>query len=253
MVTQAVFLVALLMILPCLARGDDFPSRVKAAMKEAIDIRQAGQRDEDRWMQDREGLEEQLAALRKEREELLSGNEQLGRETDRLRDRIEKLKRQVEGTALLSQQVVPYLREVVGRLERDIEDGLPFLMPERRPRVQHLHEVLEDPSVSGSDKFRKVMEALFVEAEYGNTVEVYREQLVVENHALTVNVLRLGRLSLFYRSLDGAVAGCFDPARATWMPLPGKHNRPIRRAMEMAEKKRPVQLLTLPLGRLAVP
>ncbi|MCP4686980.1 MAG: DUF3450 domain-containing protein, partial [Desulfobacterales bacterium] len=106
---------------------------------------------------------------------------------------------------------------------------------------------------SPGERFRKVMEALFVEAEYGNTVEVYQEKIVLEGKTVLADIFRLGRISLFFQTLDQTTAGFFDPAQAAWRAAPSNYRREIDAAMEMGAKRRPVELLSLPLGRIVSP
>jgi hypothetical protein len=95
------------------------------------------------------------------------------------------------------------------------------------------------------------MEALLVEAEYGSTIEVYQQTIELDNAPSLVNLFRLGRISLFYQTLDRKQCGFFDVAAADWRPLPAAFNRSIQTAIEIGTKRRPVELLALPLGRMA--
>ncbi len=63
-----------------------------------------------------------------------------------------------------------------------------------------------------------------------------------------MNIFRLGRVALFYQSLDKKQAGWFDREKRQWEPLPDKYAREISRALEIAEKKRTPELLDLPIG-----
>jgi hypothetical protein len=96
------------------------------------------------------------------------------------------------------------------------------------------------------------MEALFIEAEYGNTIEVYQEKILLADEDMLVNVLRLGRISLFFETLDQQTAGYFDLAENLWRTLPQSANRDIRIAMEIGYKRRPADIVSLPLGRIGL-
>jgi hypothetical protein len=94
------------------------------------------------------------------------------------------------------------------------------------------------------------MEALLIEAEYGFTTEVYQEEIPVQGETILVNVFRLGRLNLFYLSLDRESCGFYNIAEKSWQPLSPVYLRDIRAAVEIATKRRTAELLTLPLGRI---
>lgn len=67
-------------------------------------------------------------------------------------------------------------------------------------RLTRLVELRDDPEVPVSEKFRKVLEALLVETEYGNTIEVYQETINTGGGEMLVDIFRLGRVGLFYQS-----------------------------------------------------
>lgn len=119
--------------------------------------------------------------------------------------------------------------------------------------MDRLGSLLGDPGVTVSEKFRKTMEALMVEAEYGRTIEIYQDTITVEGQPLLATVFRLGRIGLFYQTLDHHRSGMFDVAAGAWTPLPSSFDRALRTAIDIAAKRQPVELLNLPLGRMATP
>ncbi|MBU1567791.1 MAG: DUF3450 domain-containing protein, partial [Proteobacteria bacterium] len=94
------------------------------------------------------------------------------------------------------------------------------------------------------------LEALLVEAEYGNTIEVYQETIGLDGREVLVDIFRLGRVGLFFQTLDQKSCGFYNVAIAAWQPLATAYNRTLLAAMEIGAKRRPVELLTLPLGRI---
>jgi hypothetical protein len=131
-----------------------------------------------------------------------------------------------------------------------VEQDLPFLREERQSRLAYLREEIVNPGTIGAEKLRRLLEALMIEMNYGSTVEVTQEQIEIGGETLFVDVLRLGRISLFWRTTDGERAGEFDRAGNRWVEFPSKYNRAIGEAMEMATRVRPVEMTSLPLGRI---
>ena len=134
----------------------------------------------------------------------------------------------------------------------EIDDSLPFLMTERCQRLEKLNNLLATPKVSISEKYRKVMEALLVEAEYGFTIEARQETIEIAGQKRLVNIFRLGRLSLFYQSLDRKECGFYNVAEKLWQPLKAKYNHDIHCALAIAAKQQPAEIISLPLGRMVV-
>jgi hypothetical protein len=106
--------------------------------------------------------------------------------------------------------------------------------------------------VAISEKYRKVMEALLVEAEYGFTIEAYQETITIDGQPLLADIFRLGRISLFYQSLDRKRCGFYNAAKGVWQSLDTVHNPAIQAALDIAAKRRPVELLSLPVGRMVL-
>jgi len=72
-----------------------------------------------------------------------------------------------------------------------------------------------------------------------------------ETDEVNVDVLRLGRVALFWRTPDGARAGVYDPGAAAWVERDSGERRRIGLALEMATRTRPIEVVDLPLGRIA--
>jgi hypothetical protein len=69
---------------------------------------------------------------------------------------------------------------------------------------------------------------------------------------MLANIFRLGSISLFYQSLDQSECGFYNVADAKWQGLPATYNRDIAAAIDIGAKRQPVELLSLPLGRISV-
>ena len=95
-----------------------------------------------------------------------------------------------------------------------------------------------------------MLEALQVEAGYAGSVEVYQDQIELAAASLHADILRVGRVALFWRTPDGSRVGTYDQAAGQWTELSDREKRPIALAMEMATRMRPVEISELPLGRI---
>ncbi len=229
---------------------EDVPAQVKRPIEKSIQTRQKTQKAEDRWYEEKARLEAEFKTLQEEQKRLVALKNELNKKVASSKIRIETMENRITEISRISEELIPYLEQVYNRLAALVENDPPFLREERQNRIKNLRKVLDDDQVSASEKFRKITEALFVEAEYGNTVEVYQERIVVNEKDILANIFRLGRLSLFFQSLDQVTTGYFDPALSVWKTFPKAFNREINKAIEMGAKRRSVDLLTLPIGRI---
>ena len=234
------------------ASSENFPALVKKPVEESITIRKKTQKAEDKWAEERARLKAEYEKLEQENRRLTAENRELEKNVDVHKKSVNVLEHQIAEIERISEELFPFLEQTYSRLAALVEKDTPFLQDERCRRIAVLGRTLGDSQISISEKFRKVMEALTVEAEYGNTVEVYQERIMIDKKNVQVNIFRLGRLSLFFQSLDRKTTGYFDPAIFAWKKFPSHYNREINAAIEMGAKRRPVALLELPLGKVVV-
>ncbi|MBU2648296.1 DUF3450 domain-containing protein [bacterium] len=234
-------------------RADDFVDRVRKPVQQSITIRQKTQKTREQWEAEKASLTERLQALEAENRRLQEAQQSLKKQIETSRQKTAHDTQQIENSLHLSREMGPYLETVYQKLADQIATDHPFLENERRKRLQTLRLLLDDPDASISEKYRRLMEALFIEAEYGSTVEIYQETIQSEGQALTANILRLGRISLFFQSPDKNRTGYFDPHARIWKPFPASTNREINTAFEIAARRRPAKIVNLPLGRLVIP
>ncbi|HEX16165.1 MAG: hypothetical protein DRG33_06065 [Deltaproteobacteria bacterium] len=218
---------------------------------EAIEVWKEVQQMEQRWAREREQLLRQLDDLELERQRLLWRKRKLQAYISNIKAEIEELRRRLEEMGRINRELEPFLDETWERLSSFILQDLPFLREERRRRLRALREVLDSHDVPVAEKLRRVLEALKIEVDYGSNVEVTEEELDLPAGRRTVQVLRLGRIALFYRTLDGEEVGRFNPQRGRWERIPQGFSREIERAMDMALKRRAAELIKLPVGRIA--
>lgn len=235
------------------ARADDFADRVRKPVRQSITIRQKTQKNRERWQEEKSELAARLQELQVKNRQLLTEQQSLQTQITITRQKSDLFQQQIENSAHLSREIRPYLELVYDKLVDLIATDRPFLETERRNRVAGLRLLLDDPDLTISEKYRRTMEALFIEAEYGSSVEIYRESITVADRDLTANIFRLGRISVFFQSPDKNRTGYYDLRDRIWKEFPSTYNREINTAYEIAAKRRPVKIVNLPLGRLAIP
>jgi hypothetical protein len=138
---------------------------------------------------------------------------------------VASLETQLQDIEVTQREIVPLLVRMVDGLEQFIALDLPFLPEERRARLEQLQEMMDQADVTIAEKYRRIMEAYQVEAEYGRTIEAYRGVLQMNGQnrterndrtGRTVEMLRIGRLALLYLSLDGKEAGQWNRTTKEW-------------------------------------
>lgn len=146
----------------------------------------------------------------------------------------------MDGTAV---DVQPLLQRMFDELVTFVANDIPFFKDERDQRVQRLRDLMTQVDTSASEKFRRLIEAYQIEMEYGRTMSAYRQALPDGREA---EMVRLGRVSLLYRTVDGAETGHWDNERKEWVVDPGSA-RAIEEALGIAKEERAPDLITVPV------
>ncbi|MBU0994896.1 MAG: DUF3450 domain-containing protein [Proteobacteria bacterium] len=225
---------------------------LETSIHESINTHQKSQQKLDEWEKERLKLQAKFDMLTKENEMLTAKVETLRAQEASQKILNEQLVRRDKESRRIAEEIGPYIQDIQGRIDALVASDLPFLENERKERLDRLNTVMGDMDVSVAEKFRKVMETLFVEAEYGNTIEVYQDKIMFGEEELLGNIFRLGRISLFFLSLDKKTAAYFNMGEKKWTVLNDRYVPAIHAAIEIGGKRRPTELLCLPVGRLAV-
>lgn len=229
---------------------------IETPVQKAIHTRQKSQKIQEKWEGEQAKLVAVYEQLKAENKQLTAAQKRLSKEAERQKEANKAMADEQSEALRIQNEMAPFLQGVTARMENLLNRDAPFLHQERINRLARLHIIFDDPEISMAEKFRKTMEALFVEAEYGNTIEVYQEKIILDNIMdntdVLGNIFRLGRVSLFFLSLDRTRAGIFNIADNQWEPLDNDHVPAIAGAVDMAAKHRPVEVISLPVGRLAL-
>ncbi|MCD4675173.1 MAG: DUF3450 domain-containing protein [Desulfobacula sp.] len=243
-----VLLLVMVWIIPGFADSD---KKMQTPVKRSIDTWQDTQEKAEKWNVQKAELTILYDKLLLENEALTTTNQNLLKEELKNRNLNKSLERQKLESLRIQKEMLPFLNSVQARLVTLVENDAPFLQKERNTRLKKIKGVMEDIDVSIAEKCRKVMEALAVEAEYGNTIEVYQEKIKLCENEVLGNIFRLGRVSIFFLSLDKRSAARFNVAENLWLVLDEAYIFALEKSMEMAAKRRPMELISLPLGRIA--
>ncbi|MEE2767497.1 MAG: DUF3450 domain-containing protein [Pseudomonadota bacterium] len=157
---------------------------------------------------------------------------------------IEKQLKEIEVT---QREMVPLMLSMLESLEQFVAYDLPFLPEERGERISDLQAAMVRADVTSAEKFRRVLEAYQVEGDYGRTIEAYRANLSIDGVERPVDFLRLGRIALFYQTLDGSQTGMLNQESNSWEELPDEYDLPVRDGLRVARKEAAPNLLALPV------
>jgi len=153
----------------------------------------------------------------------------------------------------LRRNLVPLMLDMQEALADFVQLDKPFLVDERAARVAALADLQGRADVNLAEKYRRLIEAYIIETEYGQSLEAWEGRLELDGTPRTVEFLRLGRTAIYYLTLDHQRAGYWDADGGRWSALDGRHVDSIVKAVRVARRQAPPDLLDLPLPPPEVP
>ena len=184
-------------------------------------------------------------AVLKQLDRLRRYNASLRQQIRSQENEIASLRDQIDNVASLQRDVVPLMTDMVDALEKFVANDVPFLASERSTRVANLKALMSDVTATNADRYRRIIEAYEIENEYGRTIEAYEAPLPGDE-ARVVEFLRVGRVTLVYRTKDGDDMGVWNQQTRSWETLDGSYATAIRNGIRMAKEEIPPNLLTIP-------
>lgn len=238
-----------------LMAGVDLPRAQDAkqltdTVSKTVDTHQKTQKEQEAWAEEKSDLAGRYRAAKATVEWLENKKALEEKEMVALDAGIAELERRMVESTRLNDSLEDSLHAVMGHLESWVGRDIPFLLEERKTRLASVRETLTKPDVTGAEKLRRVLEALQVEANYGNGVDVSQEKIHVGDEDVFADVIRIGRVSVFWRSPDGKRAGEYDRATQSWVNLDSKYVPAINEMREMVLRLRSTKVVSLPLGRI---
>jgi ElaB/YqjD/DUF883 family membrane-anchored ribosome-binding protein len=225
-----------------------------AGVKDSLDVVAATNRSATESQRKIDELSRETRNLLEEYRKLLDGSEYEAAYTRELEElqqsqqqQLETLREQVAEARITQQRIVPLMRSMTDALEKFVVLDLPFHQEERIAAVLELKQRLRRPDISVSARFRILLEAYQLEQDYGGTIDSWRGPLQLEGEDLSVEYLRVGRLALYFQTLDGTTSGYWDASQQQWVVLDESYNRGLTQALRVAQNITAPQLLNLPL------
>lgn len=197
----------------------------------------------------REMLEDYLQTQR--RIELLQlDNRQLQVRVDAQRRQIDNYNNQLQSIEIARLGLLPLMEQMESALVEFVQRDLPFLPQERGVRIQRLATADSTAATSIEARFRQMLETYLVELEYGRTIEYYQDTLKApgsSDDGKTVDFFRLGRLGLYYLTMDSSSGGVWHRDSDSFVALHEDRIDDLERALKIAHQAQVPQFVSLPL------
>lgn len=209
---------------------------------------QQSQKRIDKLQQETDALLTQFKQVNKQIEGLRVYNAQLEKQIQNQLNVINDLEQSIDQVTIIERQIQPLILRMLDGLEQFVELDMPFRLEERRDRVETLRNKMDRADITVAEKFRQVLEAYSIEAEYGRKLETYQDTLTVGGQERQVNILAVGRVALMYQTTDTQLSGAWDKEQGAWVELDDSYRGPILEGIRIAKKQAAIDILELPIS-----
>jgi len=213
-----------------------------------LSLAQASQERINTVVEGTRSLGDQYRAVNKEIDGLKVYNRLMTAQTNGQQATLDDISLSMDQVDVINRQIFPLMERMIDGLEQSIALDIPFLPDERADRIENLKQILERSDVSVAEKFRKVMEAYQIENDYGSSSETYRQSLEIEGTVRDYNMLRIGRIGLYFQSDDSRITGAYDADTRQFVVLGNDHRNEIRKGIRMAKDLIAPELLLIPVS-----
>jgi len=172
---------------------------------------------------------------------------QLKLQVDSQEHDLASIQKQLDEIETTAREILPLMQRMLDTLDQFVGLDVPFLLDERRKRVETLKTVMNRADVTISEKYRRILEAYQIEMEYGRTLEAYEGRVGEADEARTLQFLRLGRIALMYQTLDGKETGYWDNEKRDWVVDP-HYAHAFQEGIRVAKKMGAPDLMIVPVA-----
>ena len=221
---------------------------VLVADAKRLQLAQASQERINERVQGTRTITDQYRAINKEIDGLKVYNRLMAAQVQGQEATLADIKISMDQVDVINRQIFPLMERMIDGLEQSVSLDIPFLLEERINRVDVLKETLARSDVSVAEKFRKVMEAYQIELDYGSSAEFYKQSLNLgEDYGVRdYNMLRIGRIGLYFQSDNSDITGMWDANVGDWI-IDDDHRNEIRKGLRMARQLIAPELMLIPL------
>ena len=229
------------------AADKDIDAILKVSQSKTV-AAQASQKRIDKLQEETVSLLQKFKRVNKEIEGLRVYNARLERQLQNQLKLINDLDESIANVTVIERQIQPLILRMLEGLEQFIALDVPLYPDERKKRMQLLRDNQDRADVSVAEKFRQVLEAYNIEAEYGKSIHNYTETLEVGGQEREVNIFALGRIAVMYQTKDGKYAGAWDQRQRAWVELDaGKYRSAILKGIKIFKKQASIDVMALPI------
>lgn len=144
--------------------------------------------------------------------------------------------------------IVPLMYAMLDGLETVVETDKPIRYQKRIERIRSLKEMMSKADISDAEKYRRILEALQIEVDYGSKMGRYFASIEVDGRNIEAEVLYFAKAVLVARSIDQKRYWSWSVVTDEWQDVNQDVGENIDLAFKVANKQIAPTLLNLPVS-----
>ncbi len=165
---------------------------------------------------------------------------------------INDLRRQIDQVDEITSDLYPMQFQMIDELERFIMLDIPFRRDERLRRVERARTNMDDHNIAPAEKYRSIIEAYEIEADYGRFITSWEGELTNDPNAPKVDFVLFGRVAWVYMTKDESELGIWNPqggeaGNGGWESLSNSYLTDVRQAKRIADEQASQNILRGPV------
>lgn len=192
------------------------------------------QRQIDQLYDEEKSIDREYRLLLTQLANIQDTNLALQKRGDRQAEQLASLREQLISIEQISREIIPLMGQMQQSLQGFIDADLPFKQRARIQEAEQLAADLTDVDLALSVKYQKLLSAFEKEAAYGLAMETFQGQLEIAGVATQVDFLQLGRVALYYQTLDAKQAGLWISDAQRWQLLNTQQAEQVGEAIRIA-------------------
>lgn len=129
----------------------------------------------------------------------------LERQIKEVDDQIAKVKQEFDDKKNLRAKNKPVAIELANRLDQYLAKTIPFKRAERRNEVKNIRQAIERGEIEAEQGLARLWSALEDEFRLTREVGLYRQKIELGGESELVDVIKLGMVLVYFKTLDGRV------------------------------------------------
>jgi hypothetical protein len=208
------------------------------------------QNEIDRLYSEEQLLDQQYQTLLMQLAALKSYNLDVKKRIDSQNSQLLSLQEQLASVAQVKLEIMPLMQQMQTSLAAFVDADLPFKTEQRAQELERLAQSIDDIEMPLSSKYQRILEAFDEQRGLSQSMESFQGMLSIDGQQVQVDFLRLGRVALFYQTLDGQKSGRWSKENGSWQLLDGEQSKQLSKALEVAQGSKTPSLLMLDVGKL---